>query len=529
MLSSGIKDNNIFLLDKNKYQQLVNSKNVYVNVNMVDTVIPLKLLQEMLVNEEFYSYLTKCIKGKTNLEFALTSNDEIISKITFPIVAIIIGLKQLLENDIEIDDSIVTKINYLCRQIDFASFLKKSINLEFETKIDNHAIKLKYSEILSVMLEPEKYLEFINSPKKVYNLSKEEFAFCLKEFFTKENILNCYLFNNSFVQCYQYIISNYDIEAINNYLVSDNLWSNINLNETLINEVSKNIPPHASKLEQVIYIYYILTQILNYDEEFDEVDGFAKKHKDFSRIELITSKNNRVANYEFTAIFAKFLEKLNINYKYSESNVKFRYKKYLLKATTISSEVSRNKSLIDKMLKGITVLNQNKNTKAEFEQLISKIYQELYAKKMNLSILKMSFTDSLTYYQKLSNKNSVPFKEKLELFYALIGDSKKIGGLDIGYIFQLKEILFNESELNSNIRFITISENDKNTSNPVVIITVNTVNINLYNTNNYIYYNPPYPIENYSLADLRKEFFNGRFSYIKGTKEDIIGLEKSSV
>jgi hypothetical protein len=104
------------------------------------------------------------------VEFALETTGEIVSKLSFSIVSIVVGLKQLLNNQlITTNENILTKIKYLYRQIDFNNFLKKNKDNIFEITFDNKNLKLKYSDLLLVMLEPQKYLELVNDSKKIFN------------------------------------------------------------------------------------------------------------------------------------------------------------------------------------------------------------------------------------------------------------------------------------------------------------------------------------------------------------------------
>lgn len=520
---------NVFLLDKKEYQKLVNSKTIFVVANLSKTMIPFNFLNEVLTNDSLYHYLNDCINRNKNLEFVLKDNEVIISRTNYSIVSIVKALAQVVKNNqILVTEKMLAKLHYLSKKVDFKAFIRINHDKNFEIKIDNKIVNIAYESILSILVNTEKYLEFIGDFKKIYNLTKEEFVFCLKELFKKENILDCYLLDENEINRYLYLENNYDTEAINQLIFKDkNVTKSISLNDKLISAVYKSIPSNKTKLEQSIYIYYSLTQILIYDEEFDYLKKVVKEHKDLTRIEAITPKNNKVINYEFAIIFAKFLDQMGINYKLTDSYMQIRVKKYLFKAKLITSEFTYDKTSIEKMLKGIIVCNQLKNTKKEFENILQAVYQDLYQKRLNLAILGMSYKESVDNYKKLSHKIKISFKDKLPILSLLIANTKN--GSDIGYIYQLRKILFTESELTSNINIITVSENVDGSMMPIVIITTNEVNVNLYNSNHYIYYNPPFPLKDYNLSELRKEFFRGRFSYIKGTKENIIGLEKSNV
>lgn len=516
-------------LDLESYQKLMNCDTVFVKVNEIDTLIPVNLLSEILHNDNYYQYLNDCINNHQNLEIALLSNQEIIAKAIFSTVSIVQGLKKWTANpNVTLENKIKLKINYLTKKVNFEEFLKKNHDNKFELMIDNKSLQSTYGEILKILFEPSLYFNFINAKYKFLNLEAEEYIYYLKELFQKENILGSYIMDEIVVRNYSYLINNYDIESINKFIKTEyETLKNVNLNSELEERIISLISPKKTKVEKVIYLYYNLIQILTYDEEYESLVDIVKTHKDYSRIELITSHYNKVVNYEFVAIFCKFLEKLKINYEFNDTTIKFRIGKYILKANSISSAFDKEKNIINKILGGINVLNHDKRTVAEFNNILASIHKEIYDQKLNTAILKMSYKESLEQYRKISSKNKMSFKSKLDLLISLIEHTENIGRIDIGYIFQLKTILFSDSELNSNINFITISENNKKISNPIVIITYNEVNVHLYNSNKYIYYNPPQALKTYNLLEIRKEFFNGRFSYIKGTKEDIIGVEKS--
>lgn len=500
------------------------SKQIAINVNMESISFPEALLDTFINNTEYYDALKEGLSKRENINLILTQGDVILLKKVYSPLSIVLGIKS---KEDKLDDEFKREFMVLVNKIKIGSYLSKNIKKTYITNIENKEVEFSYSTIIDIILYDEKYYEFINAKSKYMNLTKPEFVYLLNEFILNKRIFLAFELNNQQITFYKSLMQLYDTYSINQYLKSDFKYSEqVSVNPEYEKIILEKVPKNISLLEKTIYIYLSLFDTLKYDVELDD-DTIIKRHKDLTRIKEINTKNNRVFSYEFSCILAKIFEKLGIKFEYNDKYIIAKINKYIVKYKAINATF--NMSCISKaeLLKGITIFNDNKNTKNEFTKLINSIYHYLFQEKINIDILTMPFNKLITYYRLNTSKISIPFEKKCEIFEKLISNVA-LEETSMGYIYELKTLIFNSSELDSNISFATISEQDGNKENPVVIITINYININLYNSNKYIYYNPPKKLETYNLNELRMNFFKGRFKYIKNSKDNIIGLEKSS-
>ena len=514
-------------LTYSEYEKLFNtkSKQIFVNSNLEKVFLPEILIESFIEKRDYFNILKDSLNNKANISFNLVQGEEILIKNIYSPLSIVLGIKYK-ENFL--DNELKREFKVILNKINFNNYLIKNKDKVFKFSIDGNDKKISYNNLFSILFDTNIYDEFISNNHKYLDLSKPEFVYALKEFITTKKIFLVYQFNEQSISLYKSLFEKYDTEAINKYLITSFKYSDkVNINEYFFNQLLYGIPKNASLIEKTIYIYLNLLQILRYDFEVEADTDIIKKHKDFTRIEEIDSKNNKVFPYEFMCLFAKILEKLKINFDYDEKFIVARIEKYLVKYKAISSTFNGEiLSQLD-LIKGISILNININTKNDFSKIISKISNNIYKKNINIQIVNMPFEQLLNVFKVKSNKISISFNEKYELFLNLIS-SANLGNDSLGYIYKLKTIIFNETELNSNISFATVAEYTSEIK-PVVIITINSININLYNSNKYIYFNPPQKIKIYNLNEIRYEFFNGRLKYIKGSSDNIIGVEKNNI
>ena len=90
------------------------------------------------------------------------------------------------------------------------------------------------------------------------------------------------------------------------------------LNQELKKEIMSIVPERFTPLEKAFYIYKELCKRFTYDEE--QLAGLTNaiytiNHRDIERIKKINSNNNKIICHEFSVIYAKFLEKIGIDYE----------------------------------------------------------------------------------------------------------------------------------------------------------------------------------------------------------------------
>ena len=500
-----------------------NSKQIVINVNLESISFKETLIDTFINNNEYFDALKESLSERQNINIIATQGDTIVFKNTYSSVSIVLAIKHKLD---ELKDDFKREFMVLVNKIKIKTYLNRVQNKTYVAKIDNHEYKVLYKDILDIILDNDKNSEFMNTKSKYLDLPKHEFIYLLEDFITNKRIFLAFELTNQEISLYKSLLQTYDIFGINKYLeTSFKYEENVDINQEYENEILKDLP--SSLIEKTIYIYLKMFRTLKYDYELID-DSIVKKHKDLTRIKEINIKNNKVFSYEFSCILAKLFEKLKINFEYNDKYIIARINKYIIKYKTITADFNILKVSELDLLKGITILNENKNSKNEFLKTINSIYCKLYQDNINFNILNMPFNELVTCYRLNSNNISISFTKKYEIFEKLISDVV-IEDNAIGYLYEIKTLIFNGNELGSNISFATVAENTDSKINPVVIITINYTNINLYNSNKYIYYNPPKELEKYSLNELRRQFFNGRFKYIKNSKDNIVGLEKSNL
>ena len=513
---------NIYITQE-EYNELFNakSKQIAIDFNLESITFFESFIEIFITNDDYFDSLKESLSKRKMLNLILTQDDAILSKNSYSPVAIVLALKY--KEDL-FDSELKREYRVLLNKIRLESYLGKHTNDKYSLNIENKEIELSYADILNPILNETCYSKFMNKSLKYLDLLKIEFVYLLKEFIKDKQLFTSYNLSDQQLSFYKSIIESYDTSVINKYLVREFEYSDeIQINDEIRNKISEKVPKKISILKKTIYIYLSMFQILRYDFELVD-DKIIKKHKDLTRIKEINSKNNKVFSYEFSCILAKIFEEMGINFEYNDKYIIARIKKYIVKYKAINQEFNAQTISEFDILKGITVLTDDKTTKLDFANVIDSVYKRIYQDKVNVEILKMPFNKLLMYYRLNSSKNSLPFEKKYTIFKKLI--TKVVTESNaIGYIYEIRKLIFNDDELDSNISFATIVEDN----NPVVIITVNFVNINLYNSNKYVYYNPPHKIEKFSLNELRLQFFNGRFKYIKNSKDNIIGLEKSNI
>ena len=513
------------LLNYNKYESLFSSENqIKVEVNLETISFPESFIDSFVTSPNYFGLLKKALTDRVNINFILIQDEEVLLKNVYSPVSIIMGISTKIE---KYDFDFQRNFMVLMKKVDFRTYIAKKASTTFKINIDNQERKMSYGKITSIILNAEAYHNFNDSSNKYDDFSKEEYVYILKEFLATKRLFLAYNIEKTALNFYENLVQKFDTEAFNQYVIPAFEYSaQVNINRTLEENIIFNIN-NNNLLKKAILIYLNLLQTLIYDFEYID-DKKIKSHKDFTRIEEITLENNKVFPYEFSCLFAKFLEKIGINFEYSDDSIKARVGKYLLEFKAISSEFNKNVLSKYELIKGITLLNKNSITKLEFNELINSISDNLYKEEINKEINNMPLSKLVDCYKEYATKVSISFSDKYNILCKLISSVKDDANA-IGYILALKKILFSLDELENNISFATIASNDGAELKPVVIITVNKINIKLSNSNKYIYYNPPEPLKKYNLKELRLEFFYGRLKYIKGTKDNIIGLEKSSV
>lgn len=198
------------------------------------------------------------------------------------------------------------------------------------------------------------------------------------------------------------------------------------LNQELKNSILSSIPNDYDELEIAIYIYIKLCQIFSYHGEYYIFDGdklVAHKHENVYNLSTFDFNNNEIICYEFTAIYAKFLDLLNIKFKVKykkdlkifggqHTNLKFYVNDLIVYADAVTSilngDLFRSKMALD--LVGIQCENNDCKLKYFFVNKLFKIYNKNketknieYINNLSTIINSLNIYDKLVMFSNISN------------------------------------------------------------------------------------------------------------------------------
>ena len=206
--------------------------------------------------------------------------------------------------------------------------------------------------------------------------------------------------------------------------MDDKYVSNTFLNEQLKNYILNGISICNTKLEKAIYVYIKLCQTFSYNNEYYIFDGgriVAYKHETIDNIPKYNMVNNQIICYEFTAIFAKFLDILGINFKVKykkeidhfggqHTNLTFYEDDFIIYTDSVTSildgDLFRSKIGLD--LVGIVCKNESEIIKCKFNSVLNNVY------------LKLNDKSYLNYFNELKSKiDNIDLVKKIDLFSKL--------------------------------------------------------------------------------------------------------------
>lgn len=312
-----------------------------------------------------------------------------------------------------------------------------------------------------------------------------------------------------------------------NIKYTDTLYQKKLSNNDFKNEIIKNIPPNYTNLEKSIYIYIKLCQLLSYDPKyFVNRAKYKFEHEDFDNISKIGMEKNNVICYEFVTIYMEMLKDLGINVVTTtefdlttdeEDNIeisnfadKHSYLKYSIDGMTIFADSTTSvlsgdiiNAKLNNPLIGLRCLSVEENKKSEFNNALSKVYDGL---KMDNTIFKK-------YGKDVKDKSLV---EKLKILFDDISNTSFNSTDFISYISSIKHELFNEIELDWNLKISFIGKNKNGEQYPVAIFSVNTNDIkNIPNdTIQYMYDPIDKKVSKIEKEELERMFRDGDLFFI---------------
>lgn len=503
--------------------------------------ISLELLKDLIEKDDYYVYIKKLLNGEINrLTITKIVHGDLIGGFNYTLT----NLSKLLEiaivdYDLEIDDDKFYRCKEIFEKTSLDSFKETYKGKQYSCKIENNEFVISVNEFIKFLELSEKDFDKVclaKSIKEISGIKKEYFIYALNDFLEEENIRNRfdlpanYLFRIYEINSYKKI----DIESIN-CITESNVPNieNVLISNEIREELFKDMPNDLSDLEKSIYIYIKMCKIFTYNEEFyavDQTGSVAKRHEDISRISTLSLKNNSLVCYEFNVIYAKLLDELGIkcavsndsekDYGGGHANLEFVVDKFIVFADSVTSVLAGDLGRVktNRPLDGLRCINKNKYTKAEFEQILKKIYQLVMEEKRIPR--KETFQEILSEYERTTNNiKEIPFEERLDILVKRV-NSKNLQPVDsAAYMLYLAKILFTESERMYYIKTPIIRFNDNGIPKIVVILTIT------YNEDNvYYFYKPNEEMKSISKEEIEANFANQIFEYIDVNDIKIPGI-----
>ena len=308
----------------------------------------------------------------------------------------------------------------------FKNNIKKFLeNNEFyEIEIDNKKYKFKTIDIIKLITSDDFDKKVENT--KINGIKKEYFLYSSLKFFSDNNLLGKYLFNNKAKENILKINdNNFNLYPINKLNETDyEIIDKIDINEDLKKYILKDIPKNYYDLQKTIYIYIKLWKTLTYDQEYfaTNQEGLPLvRHSNIDNIKNIDLINNEVVYYDFIGIFARFLKDININFTVVARNENFKVfgdghvylvfkcNDYIVKVDPTYSilEGDLTNAKINKYLNGLECLNKNIKVQKKFQKIVNNVYKKI---------------DKVLDYNSLVNKylkniKKMNYHEKINIFF----------------------------------------------------------------------------------------------------------------
>lgn len=519
--------------------------------------ISANLLKNILCTDEYYKYVDKLFKNEiAQFSVSYIYSGDIVNGYYLSKTQIVKGLEILIQaGEIALDSNLIARYDFLCNEVSFNKFIEKNLSVNFDIEIDGHNYSFPANELISFMQISDDDFDKVCSSsdiKTINGTKKEHFVYATYKYLIKSGVFTDYIVPERIENRFNQIIKfeKIDIEAINriNKIKDDNV-ERVIVNEKLKQAILSGLPQNVSQLERAIYIYIKMCKILSYDEEFyaaKQMGDIARKHENVENIRNITPENNRVVCYEFNAIYGKLLETLGIkfetfsqglvnNFGGGHTDLKFRCGKFLINADAVTSILHGDmvKAKMNQPLVGLKCINVNTNTKLEFSDLMTKMYDLIVKQEENNKNLPAehieTFDEVLSQYRKtVPNYPKITLQEKLAIMIDKI-NSFNFTGIDaFGYMLQLEKILFTLEERKNNIKISIFGHNinaDNQTAIASAVLTINEQNNVQNGVNNiYYFYHPDTKLIPISLAEIQEKFDKGIFDYIDSKDPRIPGI-----
>ena len=529
------------------------------NIEVGDNKISLELLKRLLTDEDYYEYVEKLFnneidKYKVNAIIDLEESKE---PITLSKVEIVKGIKICLQRKLfALDEIGMKRLKELEEKLDFKLFEKEVLDDVFSVVIDGEKFEVSTNNLLSFLTCSDKeYEEFFDLAKEqnIYDIPKDKFAFVVVKFVDYCDIFSKYLVPDKIaMRCDELSSSKrIDIQAMNEMekTYAPNL-DKVFVDYKLKNRILEGLPRDVSDLEKAAYIYIKMCKLLVYDDEFYAFDmrgNVKKKHVNINNLANINLVDNKVVCYEFNAIYAKILDELGIKFEMNvnpfrefgggHANLEFRDGKFLVLADAVKSILNGDltRAKLNQVLNGFVCLNNNSETKEEFSEKVTRMYELVVKQEKEKSGDKSkpevekseTFDDIVSKYKKMTSIKRINLDDKFRILVDKANGSN-LHKIDVfAYMLQLKKIIFSESEQQKNIMMSIIKKNFGGDSATVnMILSLNNSGFDEATEQTLYYIHDGYCFSISSKEELDDKFDSKYFEYIDDSDPRVPGIEE---
>ena len=359
-----IKDHELF----KKYK-----KENLISIPEYELIASKTLLLDLINTKAMFFYLMSNINNISGIMVEILefdNNGNLLDNIVISKVDLVRLLNKLNPNEIKT----ITFLPMLEGLTTVKSLQKKYREQVRTFYIDGELIEEKVINLINILLmSDQEFKDFIVNEPRV-----KELCFMLVDFIERERILNKYILDENQYCRYQSIKNNklIDKEAINKDLkmkdrdsASKGIIHDISINQDLIDYIYRDMPQTYSSIEQVVYTYIKLIDLVLFNQDKKEL--LKIDYKDSNIFEI----------NQFILIMAKLVDRLNVSYKLSKNIYEnknevlyMRIDEYLLEIKPINLDLVSFK--IDDIFMNIKLKNQNDDTRKKFEDLVFKVFVE---------------------------------------------------------------------------------------------------------------------------------------------------------
>lgn len=490
-----------------------------------------------------------------NFRFTYKKGNNMFTKEYDDKIAIILGIDVYMKTAM-LKMTVRERIHYeeLLRSVSLSAFKKKYFDKCYDLVIDGVEYSIPIKTMIKFLKQEDKAFYRMCEEDDIYGLPKAHLAYAVNLFFIDYPIFQNYLLPDPIKKHYEEIhnMRAIDSQAINQYyMTTETVYKKITINSQLREAIFRDLPDEVTALEKAIFIYIKMCRILTYDEEYyavGQVGSRTWKHLALDYISDITPQNNRTVCFEFTAIYAKLLSELGINFYslyekgdesfYGDGHVylNFRVEEFLLCADSISFILKGDllAAKVNQPLEGLTIMNSNVNTQRKFRETLYEVYR--YIAKLDnplLPIEKVGYTETA---KDILGEYDLDGKDTLHGRILILKD--KVGrsglkGLDaLAYILQLERTLFTFQErmnyvISTIVRNGNLSSNDMIEAGAIVVLNESSYNECPWE-NTYYFYNSHGEFVEMSHEEVQQKFKSGIFDYVEEESPRIPGIYENS-